>query len=278
MDVAQMSMMRSFRRDPDVKAAKLAPGTWQRIVRFAAPYRRQLLGFLAVIVVGGGGRRRPAADLQEDHRRRDRHRTRRRPVGPVWSLALAAADRRAGAVRRCPVAGQPLLLGAHRRGADLRPAQPGLRPRPAHADRVLHPYPDRRAHHPAQQRRARRAAGVHRHAVQRREQRDRRGAHARRDVRPLVADHPALAGAAAAVRPPGPARRRQAAGAHPRELRAQRRDEHHDDRALQRLGRAARQALRPAGARGARRSATRPAGSATSASPPRCTAGSSSSR
>ena len=51
MDVAQMSMMRSFRRDPDVTAKKLAPGTWQRIFRFAAPYRRQLLGFLVVIVV-----------------------------------------------------------------------------------------------------------------------------------------------------------------------------------------------------------------------------------
>ncbi len=51
MDVAQMSMMRSFRRDPDVKGQKLAPGTWKRIVRFAAPYHRQLLAFLAVIVV-----------------------------------------------------------------------------------------------------------------------------------------------------------------------------------------------------------------------------------
>ncbi len=46
-----MSMMRSFRRDPDVKAAKLAPGTWRRILRFAAPYSRQLMAFLFVIVV-----------------------------------------------------------------------------------------------------------------------------------------------------------------------------------------------------------------------------------
>ena len=50
-DVAQMSMMRSFRRDPDVKGQRLAPGTWRRIVRFATPYHRQLAGFLAVIVV-----------------------------------------------------------------------------------------------------------------------------------------------------------------------------------------------------------------------------------
>jgi len=46
-----MSMMRSFRRDPDVKGARLAPGTWKRIVRFAAPYRRQLMSFLVVIVI-----------------------------------------------------------------------------------------------------------------------------------------------------------------------------------------------------------------------------------
>ena len=29
-DVAQMSMMRSFRRDPEVKGQRLAPGTWRR--------------------------------------------------------------------------------------------------------------------------------------------------------------------------------------------------------------------------------------------------------
>ncbi len=43
--------MRSFQRDRDVAQTKLAPGTWRRIVRFAAPYRRQLGGFLLVIVL-----------------------------------------------------------------------------------------------------------------------------------------------------------------------------------------------------------------------------------
>ncbi|TAL21158.1 MAG: ABC transporter ATP-binding protein [Frankiales bacterium] len=43
--------MRSFRRDPSVAERKLAPGTWRRIARFAAPYRRDLLAFLVVIVV-----------------------------------------------------------------------------------------------------------------------------------------------------------------------------------------------------------------------------------
>ncbi|MCW2606415.1 MAG: transporter related [Frankiales bacterium] len=50
-DVAQMSMMRSFRRDPTVSEKKLAPGTVKRIARFAAPYKRDLTVFLALIVV-----------------------------------------------------------------------------------------------------------------------------------------------------------------------------------------------------------------------------------
>ncbi len=51
MDMHQMATMRSYRRDGSVKAQKLAPGTWKRIVLFAAPYRRQLLAFLIVIVI-----------------------------------------------------------------------------------------------------------------------------------------------------------------------------------------------------------------------------------
>ncbi len=49
-DMAQFSMMRSFRRDPSVSDTKLAPGTVRRIVRFAAPYRRELILFLVLIV------------------------------------------------------------------------------------------------------------------------------------------------------------------------------------------------------------------------------------
>jgi ATP-binding cassette subfamily B protein len=43
--------MRSFQRDRDVASAKLAPGTWGRILAFAAPYRRALVLFLVVIVL-----------------------------------------------------------------------------------------------------------------------------------------------------------------------------------------------------------------------------------
>lgn len=45
-------LMRSFRRDASVTAQKLSPGIFRRILRFAAPYRRMLLVFLALIVVG----------------------------------------------------------------------------------------------------------------------------------------------------------------------------------------------------------------------------------
>jgi ATP-binding cassette subfamily B protein len=49
--MAPWMMMRSFRRDQSVAAQKLAPGTAKRIMRFAAPYKRDLIGFLALIVV-----------------------------------------------------------------------------------------------------------------------------------------------------------------------------------------------------------------------------------
>jgi len=45
-------LMRSFGRDASVTAQKLSPGIFRRILRFAAPYRRVLLVFLALIVVG----------------------------------------------------------------------------------------------------------------------------------------------------------------------------------------------------------------------------------
>jgi ATP-binding cassette subfamily B protein len=41
----------SFRRDRSVTAKKLPPGTLKRIVRFAAPYRRQLVWFLLLVVL-----------------------------------------------------------------------------------------------------------------------------------------------------------------------------------------------------------------------------------
>jgi ATP-binding cassette subfamily B protein len=45
-----MALMRSMRREDGVKGAKLPAGTVKRIIRFAAPYRRQLLLFLVLII------------------------------------------------------------------------------------------------------------------------------------------------------------------------------------------------------------------------------------
>src|SRR3954469_6483434 len=46
-----MQMMRSFSRDPSVTATQLAPGTRRRIVRFAAPYKRDLIIFIGLVIV-----------------------------------------------------------------------------------------------------------------------------------------------------------------------------------------------------------------------------------
>ena len=48
---AGWGLMRSFRRDESVTSQKLSPGILRRIVRFAVPYRRMLLVFLALIVL-----------------------------------------------------------------------------------------------------------------------------------------------------------------------------------------------------------------------------------
>src|SRR5690349_6440963 len=42
--------MSGFRRDRSVTQRKLAPGTFRRIIKFAAPYRRELTIFLALIL------------------------------------------------------------------------------------------------------------------------------------------------------------------------------------------------------------------------------------
>jgi ATP-binding cassette subfamily B protein len=47
---ANWQTLRSFSREQDVKNQKLAPGTVRRIVRFAAPYKRELTYFLILVV------------------------------------------------------------------------------------------------------------------------------------------------------------------------------------------------------------------------------------
>jgi ATP-binding cassette subfamily B protein len=45
-----MAMARSFRRDPGVTDRKLAPGTWRRVLGYAAAYRGRIGAFLALVV------------------------------------------------------------------------------------------------------------------------------------------------------------------------------------------------------------------------------------
>ncbi len=96
--------------------------------------------------------------------------------------------------------------------------------------------PDRRPGQPAQQRRDRRAAGVQQHALRRRLQPRHAAADARGDAHDLLADHPALTGAAPGVRRTGPPDGSPDGGTPAGGGRPQRRDGHPDDRAVLRPG------------------------------------------
>ena len=193
--MTSMAAMRSFRRDPSVTARELPKGTVRRILGIARPYRRELIFFLLLVVASSViGVITPLLAGDIVNRIAGLHGT----AGGIVRIALIIAG--LAVARRGDLAGHPLVLRADRRGRHLRPAQPGVRARAAHAGRVLHPHADRRAGQPAEQRRHRRPAGVHLDAVGRRLQRDRAGAHRRRDVLAVLADHPAVADPGAAVR------------------------------------------------------------------------------
>ncbi len=49
---AAWTTLRSYSRDPKVASARLAPGTWRRVLGYARPYRRLIAGFLALTVLG----------------------------------------------------------------------------------------------------------------------------------------------------------------------------------------------------------------------------------
>ncbi|WP_240934415.1 ABC transporter transmembrane domain-containing protein, partial [Rhodococcoides fascians] len=46
------AMMRSLSRDDSVKNQELAPGTWRRVLSYAAPYKGTIIGFLVTVVIG----------------------------------------------------------------------------------------------------------------------------------------------------------------------------------------------------------------------------------
>jgi ATP-binding cassette subfamily B protein len=166
-EMHQFSVMRSFRRDPEVTEKKLAPGTARRIARFASPYRRELTLFLVLIVVAAF-----LAVLNPLIFKKiiDDGIGTNPPVSGDRGLVVAGpAGRRPRARRRGPAAVVALVLHAHRRGPDLRHALAGLH---AHLRACRSPSS------PARQTGALisrlnndvlgRPAGVHRHAVRRR--------------------------------------------------------------------------------------------------------------
>ena len=154
-------------------------------------------------------------------------------------------DRGVRRARRCGARDPPaLVLRSGRRGSHLRPPQRAVRQGAATPDRVLHPHPDRVDHVTAQHRRHRRPDRRDQHARERREQH--RGPHhdVGGDDRARVATHALDADRAAAVHRSGTTGGQATAGHLARADGLQRRDEHADDRAIQRVRRDARQAVR----------------------------------
>ena len=238
MAAANWHAYRSFSRDRSVTQQRLNKGIVRRIASYARPYRWTLALFLvctcvtAVITV--------AVPLL---------------LKTIIDKGILAHDTTvvlevAGLVAALAVAGalisvaHPLAVRADRRGTHLRPAHPGVRARPAAADRVLHPRPDRLAGQQAQQRRHRGAAGHHLHPGQRGVQRADPAAGAHRDAVAVLAGDRGGAGAAAPVRDPRPAGRPPPAALHQGVDAARRRDGQHHDRALQRRRRDAGEAVR----------------------------------
>lgn len=54
MHGSPFATLRSFTRDSSVKKAKIAPGTWRRILRYARPYKPLIAVFLVLLVIDAG--------------------------------------------------------------------------------------------------------------------------------------------------------------------------------------------------------------------------------
>ena len=173
----------SFMRDRSVTKQKLPPGTLRRIMRFAAPYRKILGIFLGVIVVDALiGVWNPLIYRQIIDGGIVKRDSRLIVLLGLLLAGLALADALLSLVQR-------YISSARRRGAHLRHAREGVRAHPADAARFLFQDPDRRPHLEVEQRRARRSAGLHRHAFVDREQSHHRRLHGHGDGVPLVADN-----------------------------------------------------------------------------------------
>ncbi len=265
--------MRSFRQDRSVLDHRIKKGTTRRMLRFAIPYRRILSIFLPVVVLdavvgavnplilraiidkGILGHRQRARDRPGRPRRRPRPRRRR------CSRSTHGASRRSSA-RASSSTCAPRCSATS--SACRSPSSPGPRPaRSSAGSTTTSSAPSRRSPTCSP------TSSGNLITV----------------VIVLVAmfflswQITLVALVLLPLLPhPGPARRAPARGHDPRELQPERRDEHGDERALQRVRGHARQALRAAGGRGrALRRQARP-GCATSGSPRPSTPGSSWSR
>ena len=166
-------MLRSVTHGVDAPRS-IKKGTIPRIWRFAAPYRRGLLAFLLFTVVSSvvGVITPILAGRVVDTivARGDAAVAAATVLGLAGGIAaLAVVEAVSGSATRWLSSriGEGLILDLRRAVFDHVQRDAG---------RVLHPHPDRRAGQPAQQRRDRGAAGVHRHAVRRGQQRRHAGA------------------------------------------------------------------------------------------------------
>ncbi len=169
---AAFGLMRSFRRDGSVIHQQLPPGIVGRIAAFRGAVQADARGLSRAHHDRRRDRRRQPVDLPRHHRQRDRQ----APQRPSHRRPRPAG--RPSGHRRCrALALATMGVGPHRRRAHLRHAGQGVRPHPTDACRLLHSHPDRGARLPAEQRRARGTAGLHRHVLVGGEQRDRGGHH-----------------------------------------------------------------------------------------------------
>jgi hypothetical protein len=174
-------------------------------------------------------------------------------------VVVVEATDRVGSEERLPVVeaqpnvphpGPALGVGPHRRGPHLRHAGQGVRPHPEDAHRLLHPDPDRRPRCPGSTTTSSGPSRPSPTPLLGGEQPHRRDHHPGRHVLPVVADHPGGPDHPAGLPVPGP-RVGRAWPTSPGRATPQRPDEQHHDRALQRVGRPAGQAVRPPRRRGA---------------------------
>jgi ATP-binding cassette subfamily B protein len=193
-------MLGSLRREGELAGKKVGFATARRVAAFARPYRAQIVVFLVTVVVSAAiGVANPvlAGDVVNAITKGGAD-----AGGTVVRIALliaglAIADALLSLVQRW-------YSGAHRRGHHLRPAHPRVRPRAADAAAVLHPHPDRRPGAAglnndvigAQQAFTSTLSGVGRATSS-------SWCSPRRDVHAVLADHRAVAGAAAGLHPAG---------------------------------------------------------------------------